>query len=102
MWTALKNILDLIVRFFKAKDRHEKDQLDKAVIEKDKEAVNEYLNRRLRIIILCFILFNIFGCSSYTVIDADKEVEPITHNGKSGWFVPDARMLEIIQELNKE
>lgn len=46
------------------------------------------------------------GCKTYTVIPADKEVQPIA-SGQSfiapgpGWFVPDARYLDILNALEK-
>lgn len=46
------------------------------------------------------------GCSSYTVVAADREVVPlapcedgkfeVTEEGSTGWYVPDAVMLELL------
>lgn len=47
------------------------------------------------------------GCSSYTVVAADREVVPlapcedgkfeVTEEGATGWYVPDAVMLELLE-----
>lgn len=47
------------------------------------------------------------GCSTYTVVAADREVVPVapcedgrfevTEEGATGWYVPDALMLELLE-----
>lgn len=47
------------------------------------------------------------GCRSYTVVAADREVLPVapcedgrfevTEDGATGWYVPDAVMLELLE-----
>lgn len=47
------------------------------------------------------------GCHTYTVVPADREVLPVapcedgrfevTEDGATGWYVPDAVMLELLE-----
>lgn len=51
------------------------------------------------------------GCSSYTVVPADRQMVPVRAAGDgvyvdepggacTGWYVPKATMLEIVNDLN--
>lgn len=51
------------------------------------------------------------GCSSYTVVPADRQMVPVRAAGEgvyvdepsgacTGWYVPKATMLEIVNDLN--
>ena len=56
-----------------------------------------------RLLIVSWIIL-LTGCKTYTVIPADKEVQPIAAGQSfvapvSGWFVPDSRMLDILNKL---
>lgn len=63
------------------------------------------------ILLLFFALFGICvlfasGCRTYTVVASDREVVPVapcedgkfevTEEGSTGWYVPDAVMLELL------
>jgi hypothetical protein len=101
MWSKLLTLLcDIVSRWFKYKDQRDKENLRKAVVEKDKEAVNEHLNKLLILALLIIPFFT--GCKSYTVIASDREVVPIVHENVSGWFVPDAVMLDIVNKLGEK
>lgn len=56
--------------------------------------------------------FLLFGCTTYTVLPADREVVPVCQNGTledgrqtyveaeadaTGWYVPDSIMLELLE-----
>lgn len=100
MWSKLLTLIcDLVTRWFKYSDRRDKENVRKAVVEKDKETVNEHLNKFLMLPLLV-ILF-VGGCKTYTVVASDREVVPIVHEGVDGWFVPNATMLDIMDKLGE-
>lgn len=59
---------------------------------------------------LAIAAFLLFGCHTYTVVAADREVVPVYQNGTldnrktyiedtaraTGWYVPDATMLDLL------
>lgn len=116
MWTFIKNIVAILAAVLpkifskereKAKEIEKDEAVEKAIVEKDKEAVNRAFKDVLKVVILALILFLPSGCSlfsepsRYTVIPADREIKPMTHEGVKGWFFPDAVVIEIYQKLDK-
>lgn len=121
MLTKLVNILNTLcnalARLLRLKDKSDRAKLRKAIVEGDKEAVNKDLDNVLhRALLLGLVpLAFLAGCTSYTVVPADREVLPVERiddtffrvaqeGGKvDGWYVPTAVYLELRDAIpNKE
>lgn len=101
-------LVEWLNRTAPARERKELErQIDadtKAVVEKDAAAVNKRLDQLLKTVAIGTMLYCV-GCSMLpskpVYIDGDKKVTPMVLDGKAGWFVPDARMIEIMAALEK-
>ena len=50
------------------------------------------------------LMIGLTACSTYTVIPADKVVRHVEAGqviSQAGWFVPDARMKDILDQLDR-
>ena len=72
----------------------------KAVAEGNKDEVNKRLTELLPLILVGCLLVS--GCATRTIyVRADRDVVPIKHDGWAGWFVPNARMNDLLQAAQR-
>ena len=102
MWRALIHVIsEAVLRWFRYRDRRRREQAERAIVEGHKKQVNKDLDRLLRVLPFVLMLSSCGGCASYVVVPNDRDVAPIIHDGRRGWFVPVARMLEIYRALER-
>lgn len=84
------------------KDAEEKTQrLERAADEvrsRDVDAVNARLTKYLVVLILPFVV----GCAArpkVVYIPAEDKVLPMEHQGRAGWWVPEAVFIRMVQKL---
>jgi hypothetical protein len=84
-----------------AAERRAREQADEqAVREGDKDHVNGRLSDLLPLVVAGALLAS--GCATRTVyVPADREVVPIEHDGRAGWFVPNATLNDLLQAAQR-
>lgn len=109
-WLANRTAPEAVTRRHKKKVDAKVDEAIKASRHKNKDKVNRILrSRRLKILpfVLVFVLSG--GCiapkPAIMYVTQEQAVEPFTHNGVEGWFVPQPvfeKLLEAKIEMDNQ
>lgn len=120
MLTKLLNILNtactILARLLHLKDKADRAKRRKAIVEGDKEAVNKDLDNVLHraLLLLLVPLAFLGGCTTYTVVPADREVLPVERIDSDffkvsqeggqvdGWYVPTAVFLDLRDKIKED
>lgn len=81
--------------------KKEQKKAEDAVHSGDTDTVNGIIQSSLKCIAIFFIFATLAGCSHTVYVPVDRAVVRYELDGKSGWWLPDATLAEMINKLQE-